>query len=448
MSTTTQRGTTLDWRAHYDSRTVSADEAVALIKDGDRVAFASGNEPTAISLALLARAGDLRGVTLFLPTPSRDFGWYDPGFDESFRIEVGYILPVVREMVTERRCDYNVQTLRVEYGPLDVAPDVALVEVSPPGDHGYCSFGASLWNKREQIEGAPLVLAEVNAHLIRTAGQNYVHTSEIDYFVAHASSGRQPGATDLLGRKAVEPGEVERTIAEHVGALIEDGATLQVGVGSTSEWVARLGVLSAKNDLGWHSETTPAGIIKLVRQGVINGSRKSIHRGRVVATAMGGGDRSDMEFVDGNPLFELYPAKYVIDPRTVAAHDRMTAVNSALSIDLTGQIAAESLGPAMVSGTGGHLAFATGAALSDGGRYITGMPSTARSGAVSRIVPQFEPGTIVTVPRTLAHYVATEHGVADLKGKTQRQRAEALIEIAHPHFKNELHIAARRLFWP
>ena len=141
-----------EWRSLYESRTVSAEEAVSAIKDGDRVAFTSGNEPTALSLALLARADDLRGVTLFLPTPSRDLGWYDPGFEESFEIEIGYILPVVRDMVAERRCDYTVQTLLVEYGPLDEAPDVALVEVSPPDESGYCSFGASLWNKREQIE--------------------------------------------------------------------------------------------------------------------------------------------------------------------------------------------------------------------------------------------------------------------------------------------------------
>ncbi len=448
LMSSAQGTTSPDWRSLYESRTVSAEEAVSAINDGDRVAFTSGNEPTALSLALLARADELRGVTLFLPTPSRDLGWYDPGFEESFDIEIGYILPVVREMVAERRCDYTVQTLLVEYGPLDEAPDVALVEVSPPDDSGYCSFGASLWNKREQIETAPLVLAEVNDRLIRTGGENYVHVSEIDSFTPHQSSGRTPGATDLLGRKNVEPGAVERAIAEHAGSLIEDGATLQIGVGSTSEWVARLGVLSEKNDLGWHSETTPNGVIKLVRQGVITGRRKTLHTGRVVATAAGGGDADDMAFVDGNPMFELYPAKYILDPRTVAAHDGMTSVNSALSIDLTGQIAAESLGPALVSGTGGHLAFAIGASLAKGGKYITVMPSTARGGTVSRITPQFDPGVIVTVPRTLAHYVVTEHGVADLKGKTQRQRAEALIEVAHPDFRSELRAAARSYFWP
>ena len=437
-----------DWRKEYEAKLVAPETAVEVIKSGDRVAFTTGNEPTALALALLARAGDLKDLTIFLPTPSRDFGWYDPGMEESFSIEVGYILPVVREMVAQKRCDYNVQTPRVEYGPFDRGTDVIFVEVSPPDKHGFCSFGASLWNKKREIRNAKKVLAEVNHHLIRTGGDNFIHVSEIDYFVEHASTGRAPGATDLLGRKAEGPTEVEKSIAEQAGALIKDGDTLQIGVGSTSEWVARLGVLDNKLELGWHSETTPRGIIKLVREGVVTGSRKALHPGKAVATAVGGGAADDMAFVDGNPIFELYSAEYVIDSRTIAAHENQVAVNSAVAIDLTGQIAAESIGPTMISGTGGHLAFATGAYLSKGGRYICVLPSTAKGGKASRIVPFFEPGTIVSVPRTLANYVITEYGVVDLRGKTQRQRAEALIGLAHPDFRVKLHKAARRLFWP
>lgn len=436
------------WREHYDSHTVSPEEAVAVVKSGDRVAFTTGNEPTSLAYALLARAGELRDVTLFLPTPSRDLGWYDPGFEESFQIEVGYILPVVRQIMAQRRCDYNVQTLRVEYGPFDRQPDVVLVEISPPDDQGLCSFGASLWNKKQEVRAAAIALAEVNDRLIRTGGENAIHVSEIDAFVTHASSGRTPGATDLLGRKSVEPGPVERMIAAYAAGLIGDGDTLQIGVGSTSEWVARLGVLEDKEDLGWHSETTPRGVIALARRGVITGKRKTLHTGKLVATAVGGGDLDDMRFIDGNPDVELYPANYVIDPRTVAAHDSMVAVNSAVAVDLTGQIAGESIGPTMISGAGGHLAFATGAYLSKGGRYITVMPSTAGEGKVSRVVPALAPGAVVTVPRTLANYVVTEHGVTDLRGKTQRQRAGALIEIAHPDFRADLRSAAKKLFWP
>ena len=437
-----------DWREYYRSHTVSAEDAVACISSGDRVAFTMGNEPAALGLALLGRADSLHDVTIFLPTPSRDFGWYDPGFEEIFKVEVGYILPVVREMVAQKRCDYNVQTLRVEFGPFEKGPDVILVEVSPPDAQGYCSFGASVWNKKREIQSAGTVLAEVNDRLIRTHGDNHIHVSEIDYFVKHRSSGRSPGHTDLLGRKVMEPGPVEKAIAANVAGLIHDGDTLQIGVGSTSELIARLGVLETKNALGWHSETTPYGIIKLIRQGVINGTRKSIHREKAVATAVGGGDVEDMQFVDDNPAFEIYPAEHVLDPRTISAHDNMVAINSAVSVDLTGQIAAESLGHTMISGTGGHLAFATGAYLSWGGRYIAVMPSTARDGQTSRIVSSLEMGTVVTVPRTLAHFVVTEFGVADLRGKTQRQRARALIDIAHADFRGELARAAERLYQP
>lgn len=326
--------------------------------------------------------------------------------------------------------------------------DVLFTEVSPPDENGYCSFGASVWGKKRAVECAKLVLAEVNKNLIRTYGENYVHVSEIDYFVEHVSGGKRPGATDLLGRKTWEPGEVEKRIAQYVSTLIKDGDTLQIGVGSTSEWVAHLGALNNKVDLGWHSETTPRGIIKLVREGVITGKRKNVNRGKVIAVAVGGGDKEDMDFVNNNPLFELYDADYVLNPAVIGLNENVVAINSAIAIDLTGQIAAESVGPVLMSGPGGQLAFATGAQLSKGGHFISTLPSTAKNGAVSRIVPQLEAGTIVTIPRTLADIVVTEYGMAHLYGKTQRERAMELINIAHPDFRTELKKEAEKLFWP
>ncbi|MDY7036121.1 MAG: acetyl-CoA hydrolase/transferase C-terminal domain-containing protein, partial [Thermodesulfobacteriota bacterium] len=203
-----------------------------------------------------------------------------------------------------------------------------------------------------------------------------------------------------------------------------------------------------KKDLGWHSEHTVPGIIRLVRKGVITGRKKTLHPGKAVATAFVGGTKEDMDFVNGNPMFELYPGDYVLDPRIISSHDNMVAINTALSVDLTGQISAESIGPNMLSGTGGLLAFSMGAYLSKGGRFIVVLPSTAKGGALSRIVPMLEEGTIVTIPRILTDYIVTEYGIVKLKGKSQRERAFELISIAHPDFREELEKEAKKLYWP
>jgi len=437
------------WQDDYSKKLVTAEEAVKVIKSGDTVAFAYGMEPLAVGLALAARKDELSGVKVLVPAPGRDFPWYDPGWEGSFHIEIGHVLPIVQQMITQRRGDYLVSGLFWAHPPAAREPvDVFLVQLSPPDDKGYCSFGASLWNKKVMLRAARTVIAEVNKNLIRTYGDNFIHVSEIDYFVEHTPTGRLPGTTDLLGRKTTGPGEVEKQIAQQVETLINDGDTLEIGVGGTSEWIPLLGVLDNKVDLGWHSENTPRGIATLVKNGVITGTRKAINTGKAIATAVGGGTKEEMDFINMNPLFELWGSDYVLDPRVISAHDNMVAINSAIAIDLTGQINAESLGATMVSGTGGQLAFAIGVALSKGGRNITVLPSTARGGTVSRIVPSLEGGSIVSVPRTLADIVVTEYGVARLRGKTQRQRAEELISIAHPDFRSELTREAKRLFWP
>jgi len=439
----------MGWKEEYERKLVTPEEAVSVIKSGDRVVFSQGMEPLALGLALAARKEELRNVQISVRTPGRDFGWYDPGWEESFQIEIGYVLPIVRDAVAERRCDFAIGSLGFIYHEKERRPaNVVMVEVSPPDDRGLCSFGASLWNKKAEVRAAKIALAEVNENLIRTYGDNFIHISEIDYFVQHTPSGRQPGATDLLGRKTQEPGEVEKTIAGYVSTLVQDGDTIQIGVGSTSEWCVRLGTFDNKHDIGWHSETTPNGVIKLIREGVFTGKRKTIHTGKAVATACGGGTKEDMEWVNMNPLFELYSADYVLDVRVIIAHDNMISINSAVGVDLTGQIAAESIGPRMLSGTGGQLVFATGASLSKGGRAITVLPSTAAGGKISRIVPTLEQGTIVTVPRTIANFIVTEYGVARLKGTTWRERALELINVAHPDFRPELLKEAKRLYWP
>jgi 4-hydroxybutyrate CoA-transferase len=268
--------------------------------------------------------------------------------------------------------------------------------------------------------------------------------------VEHTPSGKTPGGTDLLGRKNVEAGETEKTIAGYVATLVKDGDTLQVGVGSTSEWCCTLGTFEKKVDLGWHSETTPRGIIPLIRNGIINGKRKNFNPNKAIATACGGGTKEDMDFVTMNPCFELHSAEYCLDVRNIAKNDNMVAVNSAVSVDFAGQIAAESIGPRVISGAGGQTSFAIGSFLSKGGRSITVMPSTVGTGEkrLSRITPLLAQGTIVTVPRTISDYIITEYGIAHIKGKTQRQRALELIGIAHPDYRADLKKEAEKLYWP
>ncbi len=252
----------------------------------------------------------------------------------------------------------------------------------------------------------------------------------------------------LAGRYPKKPEPYLKEIVGYVSSLIKDGDTLQIGVGRTTEPLLNLGLLNGKSDIGYHAEATPPGLIRLVREGVVTGKYKTIDQGKVMVTSIGGASKEDMDWVNMNPLIELYPAEYILDARCIAANDNMVSINSAVAVDLTGQIAAESIGPRMLSGAGGQLAFAIGASLSEGGRGITVLPSSAASGKVSRIVSSLESGTIVTVPRTLADYVVTEYGIASLKGKTQRERALELINVAHPDFRSELLKEAERLYWP
>jgi len=441
----------MGWQEEYKKKLVTSEQAVSVIKSGDRVCFVQGNEPQALGLALAARLGEVENVLLSLRTPGRDFGWYDPVFEMSFKIEVGFPLPIVRQIIAEKRADLAIGGLGFIFTEEDRGPaDVVMVELSPPDEHGYCSFGASVWTKKTEIRRAKIALAEVNKNLIRTYGDNFIHVDEIDYFVEHTPSGKTPGGTDLLGRKSVEAGEAEKKIAALVSTLVKDGDTLQVGVGSTSEWCCTLGTFEGKNDLGWHSETTPRGIIPLIRKGIINGKRKNFNTNKAIATACGGGSKEDMDFVTMNPCFELHSAEYCLDVRNIAANDNMVAINSAVSVDFAGQIAAESIGPRVISGAGGQTSFAIGSFLSKGGRSITVMPSTVGSGEkrLSRITPLLAEGTIVTVPRTISDYVVTEYGIAHIKGKTQRQRALELIAIAHPDFRADLKKEAEKLYWP
>lgn len=435
----------------YDRKLTSAEGAAGLIKSGDRIAFTLGREAHQVGLAIAARVGELQDVHVFVPFPGYDFGWYDPGWEHSFEVIIWMPTALSQRMMDEHRCQYEVADFLCRScftGDYGEQLDVVITETSAPDDKGFCSFGASLWNKRRHIKKAKLVIAEVNRSLIRTYGDNYVHISEIDYFVEHASSSGTPGLGSLAGRALKEPEPYLKDICQHVSETIRDGDTVQIGVGRTTEPLVRLGLFDGKHNLGWHSEATPPGVIALVKEGTINGSQKTLHPGKVIVTSIGGSSREEMEWVNGNPLFWLVDAEYLF--RTVSLNDNMVAINNAAMVDLSGQISAESIGKRTISAPGGQPAFVYGALCAKGGRAITVLPSVAQVGdqPVSRIVPTLEAGTAVTIPRWGADIVVTEYGRAHLRGKSLRERAKELIAIAHPDFRAELAKEARRLYWP
>jgi 4-hydroxybutyrate CoA-transferase len=439
----------MDWREEFKRKIITAEQAAAMVKSGDRLVFAAGRECFSVGYAIASRKDELKNVSIYAPNPGYDFGWYDPGWEDSFDVSVGMPTATCQDAMDAKRIDVALGTL-IPFAEVPGTPqtDILLVEVSPPDDKGFCSFGASLWSKPQQIRASKLVIAEINNNLIRTFGDNYVHFSNINYFVEHVSQGGAPGMGTLAGRAVKEVEPFQKKIAQNVASLIKDGDTIQIGVGRTTEPLVKLGIFEGRKDLGWHSEATPPGVISLIRSGVINGSRKTLHPGKAVVTSIGGASKEDMQWVNMNPLFMLVDVTYLEDLRVIAAHDNYVAINNCLMVDLSGQICAETIGTRLFSQAGGQIPFVFGATLSKGGRAITCLPSTAQGGKISRIVPTVPEGTVVTIQRNLADNIVTEYGIARLKGKTLRERAQELIKIAHPDFREELKKAAAKLYWP
>lgn len=443
----------MNWNDEYQKRLTSAEQAVKAVKSGDRVAIPVYSNPSLIAEALANRLHELKGVTVLLGAAATDLAWYQPEAADAFMIEPWYTSPYlpkpIRRMVNENRSDHRVcpsalLTKTWDEGRSDTfaPPDVVLLDVSPPDHNGYVSFGGGVWDKKELIQHSRTVIAEVNKSFIRTGGDNFVHCHEIDYFV------ELPGSEEFRPPfPAIELSDQVKKIAAFVAPLIKDGDTIEVGAGSTSEAIVQAGVFSQRNDLGWHTERIPRGGVELVRQGIFTGARKTLHKGKAVATAVAF-SREERDFIHHNPNFELYGVAYVNHLRTIASHDNMVAINNALRVDMTGQVVADSFGPRMFTGTGGLPEYAIASVYSKGGRSIIVLPSVTSDGKISRIVPVIEEGSFITSPRQFTDYVVTEYGVARLFGKTQRRRAEELIAIAHPDFRPELEKAAKKLFWP
>jgi 4-hydroxybutyrate CoA-transferase len=332
-----------------------------LVKNGDLVLFTVGREAFAIGLALAARKEELEDVQIAIPTPGYDFGWYDQGWEDSFSITIGHPTAVCQDALDAGRINMRPWPLFTLARPsvrTESPPDFLLVELSPPDEKGFCSFGASLWNKKRDLEQAKVVIAEINNNLIRTHGDNFVHVSEIDYFVEHIGSGRGVMTGSLAGREVKQPEPYIKSIAENVGSIMKDGDTFQIGVGRITEYLVQMGMLANKQDLGYHAEATPSGIITAVKEGVITGKYKTLFPDKVVITSLGGGTVEEMEWANGNPLFWLVSIDFLEDARTLASLDNLVSINQALAVDLRGQAAAESLGYRILSQAGGHRCFA------------------------------------------------------------------------------------------
>lgn len=419
-------------------RTLTADEAVAEIKSGDRVFLhTAAAAPQRLIDAMVRHADRLRDVEIVSLHTEGDAPYVREEYQESFRLNALFVGKNVRSAVQEGRAD-AIPTFLSDVPALfydGVLPlDVALVHVSPPDQHGYCSLGVSVDVTLAALHAARLVIAQVNPRMPRTHGEGLLHVDKIDAMVE---------VDDPLPEILQHPmGDVERKIGMHIASIVEDGATLQMGIGAIPD--ATLAALVSHKDLGIHSEMFSDGVIDLVEKGVINGSRKRTHREIIVASFLIGSRRL-YDFVDDNPLIEMLPSDYVNDTREIRQNPKVTAINSALEIDMSGQVCADSIGEKIYSGVGGQIDFIRGAALSAGGKPIIALPSTTKSGC-SRIVPILRLGAGVVTTRSHVQYVVTEYGIVNLRGKNLRQRAEALASIAHPDFREEISRHAHEIY--
>lgn len=415
----------------YRRKRMSAGEALRAVNSGDRVWVQSGcGTPSVLVHALVGRAAELRDVEVVHMMTLGSADYTRPEYEGHFRHRGLFLGPNVRDAVAAGRADYTPIFLSEIEGLFesDALPlDVVLMQVSPPDAHGFVTLGTTVDCTLTAARLAKVVIAEVNERMPRTHGDAALHISHIDAIVE--------SSRPLLEYVADPFTEMHLRVARNVAALIPDGATLQTGIGGIPEAVLKC--LGDKRNLGIHTEMVPDGVVELMESGVINGEAKSLHRGKAVLAFVLGSKRL-FDFIDDNPSFEFRPIKYANDPFVVARNDRMVAINGALQIDLTGQVCADSLGTRPYSGFGGQLDFIRGAARSKGGLPIIALPSTAKNGTVSRIVPVLEPGAGVVTSRGDVHYVVTENGVAYLHGKTLRERAEALIAIADARFQAEL----------
>ncbi|MGA7293437.1 MAG: acetyl-CoA hydrolase/transferase C-terminal domain-containing protein [Terriglobales bacterium] len=430
----------MSWEIEYPKKVKTPDDALRCVESGMRVYIQPGcAEPETLVEALMRRGPHVRDVEIVHMMTMGCAPYVAPEMAGHFRHNAVFIGGNVRDAINDGRADYTPIYLSeiedlFESGAMPI--DVALIEVSPPDSHGFCSFGVGVDTTLTAAKCARMVVAQVNDYMPRTYGDSFIHLNDIDIVVESSRplcAGKRPAVSDL-----------HVAIARNVASLIEDGAVLQTGIGGIPDAV--LPFLGDRKDLAVHSELVSDAVIPLIEAGVITGARKNF-KPRKIILGFALGTKKLFDFVDNNPIFEFHPTSYTNDPGLIARNDNMVAINSALEIDLTGQVCADSVGTHFYSGIGGQVDFLRGASRSKGGKPIIAISSTAKHGAISRIVPMLSPGAGVVTSRGLIRYVVTEYGVAYLHGKTIRERAKALIEIAHPKFQEELYEFCEKTKW-
>jgi len=414
----------------YNERLTTAEEAVKRIKSGDRISVSHAvGEPSHIIDAMVANREAYRDVEIVHMVPMGKAEYTHPGMEPYFRHNALFVGAKTRKTVQDGHGDFTpcyfsgVPNLWSNSLPLDVA----LINVSPPDAHGYCSLGVSVDYSKHAVEHAKTVIAQVNAHMPRTLGDSFVHVSQMDCIVEFD----QP----LLVLNPPEISDVEKAIGENCAGLVRDGDCLQLGIGAIPDAV--LLFLKGKKDLGIHTEMFSDGVVELAEAGVINNSKKNFNKGKMVACFLMGTQKL-YDFVNNNPMVSMHPSSYTNDPYIAGQNDNLMSINSCVQVDLLGQVCSETVGMTQISAVGGQVDFVRAAAISKGGRSIIAMPSTAKGGLVSKIVSVLDEGAAVTTNRYDVQYIVTEYGIANLKHRTARDRARMLIEIAHPNFRDNL----------
>jgi 4-hydroxybutyrate CoA-transferase len=481
-----------NWPEQYRQKLISLEQAADLIKSGDRIFIPNGYVGE-LPYAIVARKDELRRVRVEVTAPAFDPGWLLPGMEESFEMVARTYLHLARPGHDEGRIQFLPYTNWTWYKPYrdhrqgagDI--DVLLLEVSPPDENGFCSLGGVAWEKNRYLREAKIIIAEIDDYQIRSRGDTAIHLSEIDYLVdisappvteeeAGRVAARFPGEKQDRARKAAllvhprlfrrvlpfldlvdlptiefqlnmdEPNDMIKAIAGHLKGVLRDRDTIQIGVGKPSKYMVDLGVFDHLNDLSIFSEMACPGMGFLVKRGIATGKYASLHPGKAVFTGLIGFRPEEMRWAADNPMIELYGADYVVNMANISRNENMVAINNITQIDLLGQITCETqFGPRLINGPGGQIEFHLGAFFAPGGKAISLLPSIWGEAGISTIVPQLDEGSVVSVPRVYADYIITEWGVAELTGKTNRERAEALIQIAHPDFREELREATKKI---